>query len=270
MNSISGFSDDINIVDSYSSDNTLTICKEFGANIFQNKFINHAIQCNWALDSIDFRYEWILRMDSDEILPDKLKLELATLVETLDTSYAGIYLNRRQYFMNRWLKHGGNYPHYILRVWRKGSGKFEEKTEEHFVLNGGKTVHAKSDFLEDNRNNNMKFWLQKHDDLSDGEIGDTTGATIDPGRDLLPRLFGGEKVQRTRWLKVNVYRRAPLFLRAFLYFIYRYILRFGFLDGMPGFIYHVNVSFWYRFYVDSRIYELRLNWQEVEIDRSNI
>jgi len=260
LESLQGWTDDIVIVDSFSTDETLSICKEFGCRIVQHEFNNHALQCNWALSDVDFKHEWILRLDSDEMLPEKLKAELPGLVANAGRDISGIYLNRRQYFMNRWLKRGGIYPHYILRVFRSGSGRYEDKTEEHFVLEKGIAIRAKNDFLEDNRNNTMKFWLDKHNDLSDGEVKDTEGKTIDSNKALEPQLFG-EKVQRTRWLKLNIYQRSPLFLRAFLYFIYRYIFRLGFLDGMPGLIYFVNQSFWYRFFVDSRIYEVKNNWQ---------
>jgi glycosyltransferase involved in cell wall biosynthesis len=269
LESLRGWADDIVIVDSFSTDSTLSICEEFGCRIVQHEFINHAIRCNWALDEIGFEHEWMLRMDSDELLPEKLKEELGQLVETVADDVTGIYLNRRQYFMNRWLKHGGVYPHHILRVFRKGVGRYEEKTEEHFILKKGRAIKAKNDFLEDNRNNTMKFWLQKHNDLSDGELKDTLGVTADDGNDLEPRLFG-EKIQRTRWFKMNVYQHSPLFLRALLYFIYRYFIRLGILDGVPGLVYFVNQSFWYRFYVDSRIYEIRSNWKKIEKDYSGI
>ena len=267
--SLAGFSDDVVAVDSYSSDRTLELSAAAGARIFQHRFTNHARQCNWAIDTIDFRHDWVMRMDSDEILPDKLKAELDALTGTLDPEVTGIYLNRRHYFMNRWLRHGGIYPHRILRVWRKGAGRFEDKTEEHFVLKHGRSVKARNDFLEDNRNNDLGFWLRKHAELADGEVDDTRGVTRDARKDLEPSLFG-EKVQRTRWLKVNVYGRTPLFLRALLLFVYRYVIRLGFLDGMPGFIFHVNQAFWYRFFVDARIWEMRSGWQEVRKDYSQI
>ncbi len=269
LDSLREWADDIVIVDSFSTDSTLSICEEFGCRIVQHEFINHAIQCNWVLDEIDFKYKWVLRLDSDELLPEKLKEELGQLVEMAADDVTGIYLNRRQYFMNRWLKHGGVYPHRILRVFRKGVGSYEEKTEEHFILKKGRAIKAKNDFLEDNRNNTMKFWLQKHNDLSDGELKDTLGVTANDENDLEPHLFG-EKVQRTRWFKMNVYQHSPLFLRALLYFIYRYFIRLGILDGVPGLVYFVNQSFWYRFYVDSRIYEIKSNWKQIEKDYSGI
>ena len=269
VKSVEDFADDIVVVDSHSTDGTLKICKDNGCRIYQHKFVNQAIQFNWALDNVPLDRPWILRLDADELLPDGLKRELAELVITCSPEITGIYLNRRMYFMNRWLKHGGLYPHYILRVFRIGAARYEEKTEEHLVLNRGRTIYAKNDFLEDNRQNTLKYWLKKHDDLSDGEIRDTLLETLNSDQDLKPNLFGN-KVERTRWFKIHVYARSPLFLRAFLYFIYRYFLRLGFLDGVPGLIFHVLQAFWYRFYIDARIYESRSRWQAEIMDHTNI
>ena len=269
LESVKGFTDDIVIVDSFSTDSTLKICEEYGCRIVQHTFVNHGVQCNWALDHVPLDRPWILRMDSDEMLPAKLKHELLDLMSSCSPDITGIYLNRRTFFMNRWLKHGGMYPHYILRVFRKGAGRYEEKTEEHLVLSRGRAIHATHDFIEDNRQNTLKYWLRKHDDLSDGEIRDTLLETRDSDRDLTPRLFGA-KVERTRWLKTYIYARSPLFVRGFLYFLYRYVFRLGFLDGVPGLIFHVLQAFWYRFYIDARIYEIRSQWQTTVRDYRDI
>ena len=269
LESLKGFADDILIVDSFSTDTTLKICEEFGCRIVHHAFVNQALQFNWALDNVPLDRPWILRLDCDEVLPAKLKQELTELVSNCDSDVTGIYLNRRMYFMNRWLKHGGMYPHYILRVFRKGAGRYEEKTEEHFVLARGNAIYASNDFLEDNRQNSLKYWLKKHDDLSEGEIKDTLLETRNPDQDLKANLLGN-KVERTRWLKTNVYAKSPLFLRSFLYFFYRYFLRLGFLDGIPGLIFHVLQAFWYRFYIDARIYENECNWQAKAYDNRNI
>ena len=265
LDSITDFTDDIIIVDSFSTDATLKICEKYGCRVFQHAFTNQALQFNWALDSVPWERPWTLRLDADEVLPDKLKQELRELTATCGPEVTGIYLNRRMYFMNRWLRHGGMYPHYILRAFRKGAGRYEEKTEEHFVLASGRAIYAKNDFLEDNRQNTLKYWLKKHDDLSDGEIRDTLLESRNPGLDIKEDLFGNN-VERTRWLKTRVYAKSPMFLRAFFYFIYRYFLRLGFLDGVPGLIFHVLQAFWYRFYIDARIYETRLNWQATSRD----
>jgi glycosyltransferase involved in cell wall biosynthesis len=269
LRSLVGFTDDVVIIDSYSKDDTLDICRRYGARILQNRFVNHGVQSNWGLQNGGFKYDWIIRLDSDEILPTKLKHELNQIADTAPADVTTIYLNRRQYFMNRWLRHGGIYPHHILRVFRKDCGAYEEKTEEHFIPSYGRSVTAKNDFLEDNRNNDMDFWLLKHADLARGEVADTMGLTYGAGPDLKPSLTG-EKIARTRWFKINVYQPSPLFLRAAFYFLYRYIIRLGFLDGTPGLIYFFNQSFWYRFFVDSKIYETRSRWKEIAPDHRGV
>jgi hypothetical protein len=81
---------------------------------------------------------------------------------------------------------------------------------------------------------------------------------------LKPRLFGN-KIERTRWLKLHIYNNTPLFTRSLAYFVYRYFFCLGFLDGREGLIFHTLQAFWYRFYVDSRIWELRSRWKETRI-----
>jgi glycosyltransferase involved in cell wall biosynthesis len=269
LDSLADFTDDVVIVDSASTDNTLKICEAHRCRIYQHAFVNQALQFNWALDHVPIERPWILRLDADEVLPIRLKAELRELIGNAGPEIAGIYLNRRMYFMNRWLKHGGMYPHHILRLFRKGMARYEEKTEEHLILTRGRAIHARHDFLEDNRQNHLKYWLRKHDDLSDGEIRDTLLETQDPDNDLAPRLFGS-KIERTRWFKIRVYARCPLFLRAFWYFAYRYVFRLGFLDGVPGLIFHVLQALWYRFYIDARIYEARTHWQSHSLDHRDI
>ena len=135
--SVNNLTDDIVIVDSFSTDSTLKICERYACRVFQHAFVNHAVQFNWALDHVPLNRPWILRLDADEVLPQPLKDELAQLALTCDTEVTGIYLNRRMYFMNRWLKHGGMYPHHIVRMFRREMGRYEEKTEEHLILTAG-------------------------------------------------------------------------------------------------------------------------------------
>jgi glycosyltransferase involved in cell wall biosynthesis len=266
LNSIKDLSNDIIIIDSYSTDSTLKICKEYGCRIYQHPFENHAKQFNWALDNVEINNNWIIRLDCDEIIPDKLKKEIK---DTLNGSpgYDAYYLNRRMYLMNKWLRHGRMYPHYITRLFRKGKARYEEKTEEHMVVNG-KTGYLKNDFLEDNRINTLDYFTKKHLVLAEGEISDTSMLTINHS-DMIPKLFG-PKPNRTRWLKLNIYTKTPLFVRGLFYFIYRYFFCLGFLDGREGLIFHVLQGFWYRFYVDARIFENKIEWQKKEIDYSGI
>ena len=260
LSSLAGLSDDIVIIDSNSKDNTLTICEKFGARVFQNPFINQAIQFNWGLDNIDLKYDWVLRLDSDEILPDRLKREIANKVET-PNDCKGFYLNRRMYWMGRWLRHGRMYPHFILRLFKKGFARYEEKTEEHLIIDG-EVGFLENDFLENNKKNNLDYFTEKHLQTARGELSEIQNSeSADVLGSLKPRLFG-HKVNRTRWLKENIYMRTPLFTRPFLYFFYRYFVCLGFLDGKPGLIFHVLQAFWYRFYIDAKVYEARLAAKE--------
>ena len=266
LGSISDLTDDIIIVDSYSTDETLGICREFGCRIFQNPFIDQAHQFNWALDHIDIKYDWVLRLDADEVVPDKLKAEMRSTVAT-ESGVNGYYLNRRMIWMNRWLKHGRMYPHYILRLFRKGYGRYELKTEEHLIVSGT-TAYMKNDFLEDNQNNTLDYFTEKHIKTANGELEEII-RPVHSDTYVVPSLFR-KKINRTRWLKEKLYNRMPLFVRPFLYFFHRYVFCLGFLDGKPGLIWHVLQAFWYRFYIDAKVYEERSGWTKVQNDYREI
>lgn len=263
--SIASLTDDVIVVDSFSTDRTVEFCKEYGAKVFQHEFVNQALQFNWALDHLEPRYDWVLRLDSDEIVPPGLCKEIRRRVG--QESYSGYFLNRRIYWMNHWLKHGRMYPHYILRLFRNGCARYEERTEEHLILEG-EAGYFRNDFLEDNRKNTLDYFTEKHLATARGEVEEIL-AEAPQGKEIEPRLWG-PKVSRTRWLKLNIYNRAPLFLRGLLYFSYRYFLCLGFLDGKPGLIFHFLQGFWYRFYIDSKVYEAQSKWQQKKADYKNI
>lgn len=259
LESLHQISDDIVIIDSYSDDKTLEICKENNCRIYSNKFINHALQMNWGLKNIEFKNKWILRLDADERMPNKLIKEILTLKPSNDVN--GYYINKRMYWMNKWLRFGRMYPHYILRLFRNGSGKYEEKTEEHLIIRGT-CLKLKNDFYEKNEKNMVSFFTQKHMQTAEGEVNEIL--EISNNQNVVVPKFFGNKVERTRWLKLKAYNSLPLFLRPFLYFAYRYFICLGFLDGLPGLTFHFLQAFWYRFYIDSRLYEDRLRRQALE------
>jgi hypothetical protein len=219
------------------------------------------------LDNIDIKYDWILRLDADEIIPNKLKIEIKKRVGK-EKGINGYSLNRRMYWMNKWLKHGRIYPHYIARIFKKGYGRYEEKTEEHLIVDGGMSM-MKNDFLEDNRINTIDYFTRKHLSTAEGEIKEIflNHETIDK---TVKIKFFGSKVERTRWLKLRIYEKMPLFFRPFIYFIYRYFICLGFLDGKKGFIFHILQAFWYRVYIDARVFEENSKWQEVYKDFNDI
>ena len=250
--------DEIFIIDSFSTDSTARIAENLGAKVLQHKWENnHAKQFNWGLDNLPIKTEWVLRLDADEYLTQELANEITQKLSTLNKDITGVILKRRVYFMNRWIKHGGYYPTYLLRLWRYGSGKYEERwMDEHVKLERGKTITFENDFVDDNLNN-LTWWTDKHNNYATREAIDLLNIKykFSSAAGLNAELSETQD-KRKRWLKERLYTHIPLFLRPFFYFIYRYIFKLGFIDGIPGLIWHFLQGFWYRFLVDAKVYDI--------------
>ncbi len=258
LKSICDWVEDIFIVDSFSTDKTLDISKKYTSNIVRHNFENQAVQLNWALENLPIQTKWIMRLDSDEYVLRELNEELLDILPKVGSDVTGLYIKRRVFFLNKWIKHGGYYPTWLLRIWRKGKGYCEQRwMDEHIKINEGKTVFLKNDIVDDNKNN-LHWWIGKHNSYATREAIDLLNIEYNFfGRDrVMSKFFGGQE-KRKRWIKEKFYVKTPLFFRPFFYFLHRYFLKFGFLDGKEGLIWHVLQGFWYRFLVDAKIYELK-------------
>lgn len=257
LESLFGWVSDIVIVDSYSNDITLNVAKKYTNRIFQHQFENYARQFNWALQNITITTEWVMRLDADEVVSSELRDELRQMLPELAPTVTGCYVKRRVHFMGRWIRRGGYYPTWLLRLWRNGKGLCEERwMDEHIKLTSGATVRCMNDIIDDNAKN-LHWWIGKHNGYATREMADLLRIAylMTDASEITPKLLGTQE-QRKRWLKMH-YARLPLFIRPFLYFFYRYFLLAGFLDGKEGLIWHFLQGFWYRFLVDAKIYELR-------------
>jgi glycosyltransferase involved in cell wall biosynthesis len=258
ISSAKDISAEIFIIDSYSTDNTVKVAESLGAKVFQHKWENnHSKQFNWGLQNLPIKTDWVLRLDADEYLSPELVSEINQKLPELSKDITGVILKRRVYFMNRWIKHGGYYPTYLLRLWRYGSGKYEERwMDEHVKLEQGKTITFENDFVDDNLNN-LTWWTNKHNNYSTREAIDLLNIKYKFSSTVgIDANLSEAQDKRKRWFKENLYTFIPLFLRPFLYFIYRYIFKLGFLDGVPGLIWHFLQGFWYRFLVDAKVYDI--------------
>lgn len=253
--------DNIIIIDSMSTDRTVEIATALGARVFQRAWPgNHSDQFNWALDNCNITTTWTMRMDCDEYLLDELIDEINAKLPLAKPETGGFIIKRRVIFMGKWMKRGGFYPHRLLRIWRTGTGRLEERAmDEHVVLDKGETEAFQYDMVDHNLND-LTWWTHKQNnyasrevkDLLDIERGTTSANNVDVS-------LRGEQSSRKRWIKEKVYSKIPLFVRPFIYFIYRYIIRLGFLDGGAGLVWHFLQGFWYRFLVDAKMYELKRN-----------
>lgn len=252
LKSVADWSDDIIVVDSYSTDATPAIAKKFGARIEQREFRNQADQFNWALDTIQIKNEWVLRLDADERLTPELAKEIAETLPGVPGDVSGFMMKRRVYFMGRWIRHGGYYPVWFLRLFRRARARSEAREmDEHIVLLNGRAERLRNDFIDDNRKG-LFFWTEKHNQFSTREVEAVMRETGERAK-----LAG--QAGRKRWAKQNIYYRTPKFMRSLLYFIFRYIFRGGFLDGTEGLIFHFLQGFWYRFLIDAKFYEAERN-----------
>jgi glycosyltransferase involved in cell wall biosynthesis len=255
LDSVKDLVSEIIVVDSGSTDETVKIVGEYGARVFTNPFKNQAEQFNWALDNTNPQGSWILRLDADEYLLPELKAEILDALETATGEVAGFFLKRRVYFMGRWIRHGGYYPTWILRLFRRGAARSElREMDEHLILiNNGQIKYLKNDFVDENHKS-LNWWIEKHNQYATREAEAVKNKHGGVDGDPL-----GDPTERKRFYKEKVYGRLPLFIRSFLYFFYRYFLRLGFLDGVRGLIFHILQGFWYRFLVDVKIFENNKN-----------
>lgn len=258
LENLKGFARDVCVVDSFSTDRTTEIATRYGARVYQNKFINYALQFKWALEHCDINTEWIMRLDADELIEEDLQTNLASAIPNFSSDIVGINLKRKHIFWGRWIKHGGRYPLVLLRVWRKGHGRIEERwMDEHMVVWGGKTVTIDGGFADHNLND-LSFFTDKHNKYATREALDVLIRKYDLDKQdaALSSTSASFQAAAKRWIKENLYNQLPFTLSSTGYFLFRYFLQLGFLDGMPGFVYHFLQGYWYRFLVGAKIAEL--------------
>jgi len=247
------------VVDSFSADSTAVVARAHGAHIVQFRYRGGwPKKRQWALENLPLSYDWVLLLDADERLTPELKEEIRAAIR--DSGISGCYLKLEMHFLGRVLRHC-DASFYKLALFRRDRAHFECRLDqqddsmcdmevhEHVVVSG-RTRHLKNPVIHCN-SESLSHYIRKHDQYSNWESRVLT-AGIASG-ELKPDLFGNQ-AQRRRWLKKALFRipGSPVAL-----FLYRYLFRFGFLDGVPGLIYCAFQAI-QMFHVKAKIYEQRI------------
>lgn len=258
LSSIYSLKATVYVLDSGSTDQTISIAKRFGAQVKQHPFLNHPHQWHYALKTFDIQTPWVIGLDADQIISDELKQRLQDFKDEDHLDVDGIYFNRKNYFKSKWIRNGGLYPFYLLKMFRHGIGysDLNELMDHRFIVPGKTVVWKDGHLLEENlKENSIRFWIDKHNTYSDLLAREEVERRQLLRAQTVKPLLWGSPDQKTAWLK-KLWWRMPLFIRPAIYFSYRYLFRLGILDGYQGFLFHFLQGFWFRLMVDVKIKEI--------------
>ena len=232
LESVAGWAGEVWVLDSFSTDRTPEIVRGHRVELRQRAFDDFASNKNWALDRLPWRHDWILILDADETVPEQLRREIERVARSGGDGHAGFYINRRVYFLGRWLRHCGWYPNWNLRLFRKGLGRYEDrKVHEHVVLNG-KAGYLKGDLIHDDRRD-LAAWIARQNQFTSLEAEERLALFRSNKRTGFRGSWCGGPVERKRFLKERIFLKLPA--KPVWLFFYLYIAQRGFLDGRAGF-----------------------------------
>ena len=257
MESVAGMGE-VYVLDSQSTDDTVAIAQAYGAKVVQFHYSGGwPKKRQWAMDTLSFMHDWILLLDADEVLTSELVAEIRNAIQNPDVD--GYSIRLQMHFLGRVLRHC-DAGFWKLSLFRKGRGRYECRLKEqdasmadieiheHVVVDGA-TRHLRHPVIHHNVDS-LSRYIAKHNEYSNWEA----RVLLQPaGSEELDADLFGTQAQRRRWLKRKLYRLpgSPILL-----FLYRYFLRLGFLDRVPGLIY-CSFQAVQMFHTKAKIYELR-------------
>jgi glycosyltransferase involved in cell wall biosynthesis len=259
LRSVHGLADQVFVLDSESTDRTVEIASRY-AEVHTLAYEHGRIIpwiFQWGLDHLPIRNDWVLILEADQAVPEPLRAELAALLTRLDgVPEDGFYIRRRQIFRGKPLRFGGYGGKYLMKLFRRSKSELDPVEQDTRVYVCGKVGRLRAPLEEWNRKeDSILFYLEKHLRYAQAFAQEEfERRTRKLAWKATPRLFGTPD-ERILWLKDRYYR-MPLYVRPFLYFLYRYFFLLGILDGKTGFVFHFLQAFWFRLIVDVRLEEL--------------
>ena len=252
LTSVKDIAKRIVVCDSFSTDKTIDIAKEYGADVLQHEFVNQATQFIYAEKEANIETKWVLRLDADERVTKEAAEEIEKVIkENDDTDVNGIDIYYNVVFLGKVLKH---YPFHKVVLYKYGKAHMENRNmDEHIVVNEGKVSVLKNKFIH-NDYKGLSAWVEKHNAYSSREILNITGENEDV--DLSSLSFS---TRLRRFVKNNVYYKLPMGVRSYFYYLFRLFVKGGILDGKEGRIFAFLQAYWYRYLVDAKMYEEKIS-----------
>lgn len=241
------------VVDSFSTDSTREIAARLGAEIVTRAFKHYADQRNFAIREFGNRFAWQLHLDADEVLDERSIVALRAALGS-PGPHGGFLLKRLTYFMGRPLRFAGENS-WHLRLFRSGFGACEDRLyDQHFTCTA--PVTRLTGLMHDLNAGTLTEWTARHNRWSDLESAELLRPPNATGK--LEAEVSSDPRKRRRFYK-GAYYRLPAGWRALAYFLFRYVLQFGFLDGRVGFYYTLLQAMWFRVLVDAKLLEARMS-----------
>lgn len=227
------WSDDIVVLDSFSTDDTQAKAAALGARVYQRAFDTFADQRNYAIDVIGFRHDWVLHIDADEVVTDELRDEIAEVIRR--PGFPAYRIASKLVFMGKWLRFSGMYPTYQVRLGRKDSLRFQQVGHgQRETLEASLIGSMKASYLHFGLSKGIADWIERHNRYSNDEARKGLQLLQEGGVGLSGLMSVKDPLRRRRaWKQLSV--RLPC--RPLLRFLYMYFLRLGFLDGRAGWVY---------------------------------
>jgi glycosyltransferase involved in cell wall biosynthesis len=246
--------DDVHVVDSGSSDQTISIARKYGAHVYENPFKSFGVQRNWSLDNCNVKYSWILFLDADEVANNEFVKAATKAVSEASDSTAGFYCCWKQIYEDRWLKRCDSFPKWQFRLMFKGRARFTDfgHGQKEADIKGA-IEYLSAPYDHHGLSKGIGHWLDRHNHYATLEAATRLSAPI-----VWRDVFSSHGSTRNKALKPIV-SRVPGW--PLIRFFITYVLRLGFLEGRPGFVYCANLAY-YEFLI-------RIKMREVKLKSSN-
>ncbi len=256
LQSVVKWADAVHVVDSGSKDRTCEIAGQMGANVVARPWLGYAKQKNWALDNLPLKADWIFFLDADEVILPELRDEILAIAARPvgQVRESGYHINRYLIFLGKRIRHCGYYPSWNLRLFKRGRARYEEReVHEHMIVDGA-TGFLRG-HMEHNDRRGLEAYMAKHNHYSTLEAAEVVRARGKAQAGTLDAKLFGDPLQRRRWIKHYIYPRLPA--KWLFRFLFMYVLRLGFLDGLTGFRFCMFIS----------AYEMLISLKIVELQR---